>query len=160
LTVAAAIKLRFAFSVKSDEGGKCAITSSLTPIRVHFRRCPPSSPPPLPSFVRSAIIKLRHGSSREREPNVGAITSRRSVRGCESTAGRPANYWNTGESEKLDNQFAFNNPRSLRRMYSTGATGPEIGMRIRCFVVATPTSVASICPGPGFRFAYEWFMPS
>lgn len=40
----------------------------------------------------------------------------------------------------------------------TKTTGPEIGMRIRRFVVAA--SMASICTGPGFRFAYEWFMPS
>lgn len=37
----------------------------------------------------------------------------------------------TGESEKLDNQFAFNNPRSLRRMYSAEPTsqGPELPAR-------------------------------
>lgn len=37
----------------------------------------------------------------------------------------------TGESEKLNNQFAFNNPRSLRRMYSakSASWGPELPAR-------------------------------
>lgn len=37
----------------------------------------------------------------------------------------------TGESEKLDNQFAFNNPRSLRRMYSKelASQRPELPAR-------------------------------
>jgi len=73
----------------------------------------------------------------------GTITSKRSVGGSEYQRNIPPTSRYGRESEKLDNQFAFDNPRSLRRMYSAElasqrprTTGPEIGMRIRRFVVA------------------------
>ncbi|CAL1681686.1 unnamed protein product [Lasius platythorax] len=121
--------------------------------------------------MRSAIIKLHVAFSQKR----GNSTKVRlfpndpsAVANIDIVVRKPARYRrDTGESEKLDNQFAFNNPRSrVKTDVFDGAWhlgDSELPARKSACgldALSSPRRWPRSVPVQDSRFAYEWFMPS
>lgn len=121
--------------------------------------------------MRSVIIKLHFAFSQKRR------NSRQSVRlflndpsavaNIDGVVRKPAKYLRTryrSESEKLDNQFAFNNPRSRVKtdVFDAWHLGELPARKSACGLdaLSSPRRWPRSVPVQDSRFPYEWFMPS